>query len=391
VSRLFVAVAMVLSLAAAGATTAQSSAGGQTPADGLLRSELSLGGYTTTISFPPALSVDDPAHRAVFSSPTSSTARVRAGAIETNVALQIGSITLARPERGNSRHDLWLKAAGGGWSLEIALPESAGDRPAPVGETALVREAGASSPNLTMALVPELGSSGRLVVRWGEFAAASDVVVTAPPRSQRVTENSRPNTTVNRSHTEDTSALSRARLLAQRNETAMVLASGERLSVSFQRSFAQGERAAGGGTPRTRGLPSDGPDFARLASTPDGAVVMLTEASVPRLRIERPLQFGTTTIAVGNQGPRSPGSYGLWLKRAGTGWKLVFNHEPDAWGSQHDPKFDAAEIALQHSEGHAPSRPFAIALEPTGTERGRLLIIWGPHEWSADFNVVPTR
>ena len=196
---------------------------------------------------------------------------------------------------------------------------------------------------------------------------------------------------MNRSHNEDTSALSRTRLLAQRNETAMVLASGERLSVSFQRSFAQGERAAGGGTPRTRGLPADGPDFARLAATPDGAIVMLTEASVPRLRIERPLQFGGTLIAVSNQVPNSPGSYGLWLKRAGAGWRLVFNHEPDAWGSQHDPKFDAAEVPLQHSEGHAPSRPFAMGLEPLGADRGRLLIVWGPHGWTADFNVAPTR
>ena len=387
--RLLVAVAMVLSLAAAGATKGQSPASGQTPVDGLLRSELSLGGYTTTLSFPPALSADDPAHRALLSSPTSSTARVRVGTIETNAALRIGSIELARPERGSSRHELWLKTAGGGWSLEIAQPESASERP--VGETPLVRKAVEPSPRLTMALVPELGSSARLLLRWGEFEAASDVVVAAPPRSPRVTENSRPNTTVNRSHTEDTSALSRARLVAQRNETAMVLASGERLSVSFQRSFAQGERAAGGGTPRTRGLPADGPDFARLASTPDGAIVMLTEASVPRLRIERPVRFGATLVAVSNQVPNSPGSYGLWLKRAGGGWRLVFNHEPDAWGSQHDPKFDAAEIALQHSEGHTPSRPFAIGLEPIGAERGRLLIMWGLHEWSADFSIAPTR
>jgi hypothetical protein len=391
VSRLFVAVAMVLSLTAAGATTAQSPASGQTPADGLLRSELSLGGYTTTISFPPALSADDPAHRALLSSPTSSTARVRVGTIEANAGLRIGSIELARPERGNSRYDLWLKGADNAWALEVTQPASTDERPVSIGEIALARTPAATSPNLTIALVPEGGSSARLLLRWGAFAAAGDFAITAPPRSQRVAENSRPNTTVNRSHTEDTSALSRARLLAQRNETAMVQASGERLSVSFQRSFAQGERAAGGGTPRTRGLPADGPDFARLASTPDGAVVMLTEASVPRLRIERPLRFGATQVAVSNQVPNSPGSYGLWLKRAGIGWKLVFNHEPDAWGSQHDPKFDAAEIALQHSDGHAPSRPFAIGLEPTGAERGRLLIIWGPHEWSADFNVVPTR
>ena len=382
----FVAAAVIVPLLAADGTDSSAQS-----ADGLLRSELSLGGYTATLSFPPALRADDPAHRTLISSSSAADARVRVGTIEANAALRIGTVTLERPEKGNSRHELWLKAAGGGWNLEIAPPESAGNRPAPVGETALVREAAASSPNLTMALVPELGSSARLLLRWGAFLAATDVVVTAPPRSQRVIENSRPNTTVNRSHTEDTSALSRARLLAQRNETAMVLASGERLSVSFQRSFAAGERAAGGGTPRTRGLPADGPDFARLASTAEGTAVMLTEASVPRLRIERPLRFGATQVAVGNQVPNSPGSYGLWLKRGGGGaWRLVFNHEPDAWGSQHDPKFDAGEIALEHSDGHAPARPFAIGLEPLGAERGRLLIVWGPHEWRADFS-VPAR
>ena len=66
----------------------------------------------------------------------------------------------------------------------------------------------------------------------------------------------------------------------------------------------------------------------------------------------------------------------------------MFNNEPDAWGSQHDPKSDAAEIELSHSEGHAAARPFAVALVPTATDRGRLVIIWGPHEWTADFAVA---
>lgn len=385
--RRLVAAAVIVPLLAADRTDSSAQS-----ADGQLRSELSLGGYTATLSFPPALRADDPAHRILISSSSAADARVRVGTIEANAALRIGTVTLERPAGGTSRHELWLKAVAGGWHLEIAPPESAGNRLAPIGETTLVREASANSPNLTMALVPDLGSSARLLLRWGAFLAATDVVVTAPPRSQRVTENSRPNTTVNRSHTEDTSALSRTRLLAQRNETAMVLASGERLSVSFQRSFAAAERAAGGGTPRTRGLPADGPDFARLASTAEGTVVMLTEASVPRLRIERPLRFGAVQVAVGNQVPNSPGSYGLWLKRGGGGgWRLVFNHEPDAWGSQHDPTFDAGEIALEHSDGHAQTRPFAIGLEPLGTERGRLLIVWGPHEWRADFSVAPAR
>jgi hypothetical protein len=115
---------------------------------------------------------------------------------------------------------------------------------------------------------------------------------------------------------------------------------------------------------------------------------MLTEAAVPRLRIERPLRFGRTDIAVGNQVPGFPGSYGLWLKRTANGWRLVFNHEPDAWGSQHDAKFDAAEIDVQHSDSHVASRPFAVSLVPTAADRGRLTIIWGPHEWAADFVVL---
>ncbi len=122
---------------------------------------------------------------------------------------------------------------------------------------------------------------------------------------------------------------------------------------------------------------------------PDGDIVMLTESSVPRLRIEEPLRFGKVLIATGNQVVSFPGSYGIWLKRAGTGWRLVFNNEPDAWGSQHDPKFDAAEIELSHSDGHVAARPFAVALVPNAPDRGRLVIIWGPHEWTADF-VVPS-
>ena len=75
----------------------------------------------------------------------------------------------------------------------------------------------------------------------------------------------------------------------------------------------------------------------------------------------------------------------MWLKKVGAGWRLVFNSEPDAWGSQHDPKFDAAEIELSHSDGHAAARPFAVAIVPSGAARGRLVIIWGAHEWTADF------
>jgi hypothetical protein len=333
------------------------------------------------------LAADDPAHRALLSSATSA-ARIRVATIETNGSLQIGSIAIgsqATQGKGPSRYDLWLKSGSNGWLLEATAPGGGSGS-----ETSLARQTGPAAPHFAAALIPELGNTARLVLRWGVYQATADVTVTAKPRSTRVTENRGANVTVNRSHTEDTSALSRARLLSQRNETMMSLPSGHQLGVSFQRSFAAGERSATGATPRTRGLAVDGPDFARVATTRPGDIVMLTEAAVPRLRIERPVRFGPAEIGVGNQVPGFPGSYGVWLKRTATGWRIVFNHEPDAWGSQHDPKFDAAEVDVQHFSQHTSSRPFAVALAPTGPDRGRLIVIWGPHEWTADFVVGGT-
>jgi hypothetical protein len=380
--------------ALAAALTTALSASGQAPqtptpsqqADGLLRSELSLSGYTTTLSYSPALAADDPAHRALLSS--AAQARVRVGALETTAPLQIGSIAVGRqptPARSPSRYDLWLKNGPNGWLLEARESGASG----PGSETPLERQAGPATRHFTAALIPELGNSARLVLRWGAHHGTAPVTVTATPRSTRVAENRGANVTVNRSHTEDTSALSRARLLAQRNEAVMGLPSGHQLSVSFQRSFAAGERSATGAAPRTRGLAVDGPDFARLTATRPGDVVLLTEAAVPRVRLERAVRFGNTEIGIGNQVPGFPGSYGLWLKRTASGWRIVFNHEPDAWGSQHDPKFDAAEVDAEHSSGHAAARPFAVALAPSGADRGRLIVIWGPHEWAADFVVAP--
>jgi hypothetical protein len=374
--------------------TAQTPPGSPAP-DGLLRSELALGGRTAILAYPPDLKATDRAHQAILSAtPGSATTRVRVGQIETTGSLRIGMVELSNPDipAGGAgaqvppaagtpvamRYELWLEGANTGWQLQVTDANKA-----VVGQIPLARQAAIpGSPTFVAALIPEDMTVAHLVLRWGAYQAATDVQFTNPSR-RRIEENRVPNATINRTHDEDTSVLSRARFLAQRNETAVVLPRGQRVSISFERTFAAGERPEGGRS--RRGLGVDGPDFARLATTADGAIVMLTESSVPRLRTEVPLRFGRTAIPIGNQVVGFPGSYGVWLKRAGTGWRLVFNHEPDAWGSQHDPKFDAAEIPLTHTEGHAAARPFAVALMPSAADRGRLVIIWGPHEWTADF------
>ncbi len=94
-------------------------------------------------------------------------------------------------------------------------------------------------------------------------------------------------------------------------------------------------------------------------------------------------------VPTGNLATDFPGAYGLWLKKAGLGWRLVFNHEADSWGTQHDPAFDAAEIELTYSRSDARDRLLGVSLLPTGTDRGQLIIHWGPHEWAADYVVAP--
>jgi hypothetical protein len=351
-------------------STGQAKPGASAP-DGLVRTELSLTGHTVTIAFSPL-------------KPDAS--RVRVAQLHTNGSLRIGTLALGKEVPAGLDYDLWLEAAGENWSLQATEASTAtGAAPATtVGQLLLPRRSSTTgSSTFVAALAPSTGDTGRLVLRWGADEAETAVQFTDPPRRTRQTETALPNVTTNRTHDEDTSALSRARLLAQRNETAMGLADGSRLSVSFARFFTRQERP--GTAPL--GLGVEGPDFARLASTADGAVVQLTESAVPRLRIEVPLRFGRTVVPIGNQGRGFPGSYGIWLKRVGNGWRLVLNHEADAWGSQHDPRHDAAEIQLTHSDTHPASRPFAVALIPTAADRGSLVVLWGPHEWTADFIV----
>lgn len=168
----------------------------------------------------------------------------------------------------------------------------------------------------------------------------------------------------------DTSAGSRLLRLSERHETAVELPPGARVSVLVWQEQSVGHA-----------------DFAALATMAEGDVVRLTEAAVMRLRSEAALQFGDVMVPTGNLSPGFPGSYGLWLKRSAGGWRLVFNHEADSWGTQHDPAFDAAEIDVAHSEDGLATRPLGAALLPVTARSGRLVIHWGAHDWAADFTV----
>ena len=261
-----------------------------------------------------------------------------------------------------------------------AEADAAGDReageeaPRRPGRILLTRRPrAAEAATLSFGLHPTGDAAGALTLSWGRNDWTADfefVELPSPPRPPR-TSDVGPGTSLTRDS--DLEASYRAAALRSRNETALVTPDGDRIQVLFEQE-----------------LGTDGVDFGALESIGDGDLVQLTQGAVIRLRSEVPLRFGDTLIPVGNLAPDFPGSYGLWLRASGPGWTLVFNNEPDSWGTQHDPAFDAAEIDVAHTHGGPwAARPLAVSLLPVDADEGRLVIHWGQHVWTADFTIEP--
>ncbi len=388
---------------------AQEAGGAEAGPAGVMRTELALDIRPLSFAFDATLraSVPRPLLAAAESAPES---RIRLGELTVNPFLNIGDLdAAARREAGQpplaGETVVWLTRADDGWALELesvpvesADAEGADEAAADAGDAVetddgivarvpLAREAAEPQETLSAALVPTSDDAGRLVLRWHNhrWTAGFDLLP-LPSRAERLAaaaakataaagENAGegprvPTDTEQLTFDSDTSAAARFLTLDERNETAVVLPDESRIAVLVWQE-----------------QPVDGDDFAALATLGDGEVVRLTQGAVIRLRNEVPLRFGDTPIPTENLAPDFPGSYGLWLKRAGGGWRLVFNHEADSWGTQHDPAFDAAEIDLEHAENGLATRPLGAALVPVTAHAGRLVIHWGAHEWAADFTI----
>ena len=383
-------------------------AGGAEPA-GVVRTELALDIRPLSFAFDATLRATVPRPLLAAAEPAPES-RIRLGVLTVNPFLNIGDLdAAARREAGQpplaGEAVVWLTRADDGWALELeSVPagsedaDGAGEAAADAGDAGesaaaivarvpLTREAAEPQETLSAVLVPTSDDAGRLVLRWHDHRwTAKFDLLSLPSRAERIAAAAAkaaaaagedegdgprvPTDTEQLTFDSDTSAAARFLTLDERNETAVVLPDESRIAVLvWQEQLV------------------DGDDFAALAALGDGEVVRLTQGAVMRLRNEVPLRFGDTAIPTENLAPDFPGSYGLWLKRAGGGWRLVFNHEADSWGTQHDPAFDAAEIDLEHSENGLATRPLGAALVPVTAHAGRLVIHWGAHEWAADFTI----
>jgi hypothetical protein len=138
-------------------------------------------------------------------------------------------------------------------------------------------------------------------------------------------------------------------------------------------------------------LPADGPDAAAAAALGDGDVLELTRSMAIKLKTEVELRFrGGTVARTGNVSPGYPGVYSLWLSRAGDGWRLVLNREPDIWGTMRDPAADIGETPLAYqrtSDEDAKTTLEATMFASNGG--GVLTILWGTDRWTAQFDAGP--
>lgn len=127
-------------------------------------------------------------------------------------------------------------------------------------------------------------------------------------------------------------------------------------------------------------------DYKRLEAVKDGEVFEFVGGRATKLFTDVNMKFAEATIATENAAPDYPGVYSLWLKRAGDGWRLVFNEEADIWGTMHNAEADKAEIALTAGTAAEPSDTFKVVL--VEAENGGVLkLVWGDREWSAPFQV----
>ena len=352
--------------------------------DGLARVELTLAARQISVGYEPALRASDPAHALLLSaSPDVTQAEVRLGHLRGHRALRFGTLS---PDAGESPrsgpdHELWLTRTGSEWALdarplqvdaEDATEEAPTLEPLRIPLTHRTRP-DKTSETLTVALVPNGDDAGELALLWGahDWRASFEFFdLPRQPLPERTSNVGRANSLTRDS---DTSAAYRAAALGARNETAVMTPDGDHIQILFQKDLGTDHR-----------------DFAALETTADGELVELSGGAVIRLRTELPLRFGDTLVPTDNLATDFPGSYGLWLKATGGTWRLVFNHEADSWGTQHDPAFDAVEIDVEHTHGGPfTDRPLAVYLHSRGKGRVGLVIHWGQHTWSSDAELEP--
>ena len=345
-------------------------------ADGFIHLLMTLDNKAVSLEYSPNLSGSDPAHQQLLSGVPGSTVRV--GVLAGHRALRIGSLATdpeappsppreeGDPPPAPPTHELWLVRNTDGWELEAHRSDDDTINRIPLSHQ---ESSSTNTQTFSAALRATGAEAGRLELRWGQHTWNTEFrfdELPPPPRRPRTTRPS-----VNEFDS-DTSGFARRVTLNERNENAVILPDGNQISMLYW-----------------KGIDVEDEDYGRFANTNDGAVVSLIHAPPLRIRSDVGLRFGSIDIPTGNLAPAFAGSYAIWIRKTSSGWRFVFNNEPDAWGTQYDADFDAAEFDVHYERTTGSFRPLGVSVVPMSASEGRLIVHWGPHECAAPFTVMP--
>lgn len=136
-------------------------------------------------------------------------------------------------------------------------------------------------------------------------------------------------------------------------------------------------------------LPADGEDYKKLAELKEGEVFSFVGGRATKLFTDSDIKINGTLIETENVAENYPGVYGLWLKKTADGWNLVFNEEPDIWGTQHRAEADVTEVPLTHNTLEEPHPNFLMEFNKVDNQNATLRIAFGEHEWTSAWELLP--
>lgn len=154
------------------------------------------------------------------------------------------------------------------------------------------------------------------------------------------------------------------------------------LLVNATRSIDRAEIGGGAVEVNAGRVPLLGVDWLSFVEHEQGLLEFQTFAAI-KLRTEADIVVGDLEVPAGNVSPGFAGLYSLWLRLDDDGrWTLIVNHEPDIWGTMHDPAKDLGETPLEHSTVEGGKSSLTIDIEPPeGDAPGTLKLTWGEHRW----------
>lgn len=130
------------------------------------------------------------------------------------------------------------------------------------------------------------------------------------------------------------------------------------------------------------GRPStSGPGYQRMTQgVPDGFIWRLGKNAATRMETNARLKFGETVL--------EPGEYGLWARRSGDHWDLIFNKHARVWGIPYRADGEIAAVPMSSAKSETKAELLTISIAPA-ENGGTIIVHWGDEVGSIAFEVLP--